>query len=539
MKSIVWDSQGAFVAGGYSDKTIKVWHFQEKSLWRVLKGHSEYLNAIAFHPHQPSLLASGSEDRTVRLWELEAAGGTGKQLLSLRGHGQSVQVLAWNRVGDRLASGSLDRTVRIWRLENSLLVSDQVLKGQAPVLSLSWHPSGEKIAVGGEDQTISFWLVQSPRKEAQTAPAAHIENSQELPEKEEEPVKGTEVAPATPATIPVPVHVLWHAHLNQVAVLRSDGELQVWNSSLSSVLSHISVAHPNAFEPSSLAWTHDGKRFAVSFRSSLKEILLYDHPETNPSAPSMKLRGDEGSIHLLSFQHDGAQLISVASDRTIQLWDLATGKLTKTLKGHTERINCLALNRFHPRIASAGNDNLIKVWHATTGVNLATLQGHKGSVTSALWLGKSETNHQSLLVSASSDTTIKLWDLSPSSSSPSSQGYSLLRSIKADQGPVTALHHLPGSDILVSISSRKLRFWQLQEAKLSQLPDPKQAESGDWAVVRELELSRSTALSAAASSSSSTVLGTSWSGDGSRFLLHTSNSITLFEAICYDLPQIT
>src|SRR5262245_57661414 len=63
--------------------------------------------------HDGHYLATGSDDRITRVWELSSPD---KPMLLLRGHGQDVKGVAWNRAGDRLATASLDGTVWLWEM---------------------------------------------------------------------------------------------------------------------------------------------------------------------------------------------------------------------------------------------------------------------------------------------------------------------------------------------------------------------------------------------------------------------------------------
>jgi WD40 repeat protein len=74
-----------------------------------LKGHRERIYALAFHP-DGKLLASGANDNTIRLWDLES----GIERLELRGHENYVHGLSFSPDGSTLASASGDNTVRLW-----------------------------------------------------------------------------------------------------------------------------------------------------------------------------------------------------------------------------------------------------------------------------------------------------------------------------------------------------------------------------------------------------------------------------------------
>jgi len=79
------------------------------TLRHVLEGHSEDIKQIAWSP-DGRILASGSEDKTIRLWDMQ----TGQTLQTLTGHSDVVTSIEWSRDGSTLAPGSWDDRILVW-----------------------------------------------------------------------------------------------------------------------------------------------------------------------------------------------------------------------------------------------------------------------------------------------------------------------------------------------------------------------------------------------------------------------------------------
>jgi len=75
---------------------------------RTLSGHS-YVNSIAISP-DGQILASGSDDSTIKLWNLRTG-----VLSTLSGHSSNVNSVVFDATGKILVSGSEDKTIKIWR----------------------------------------------------------------------------------------------------------------------------------------------------------------------------------------------------------------------------------------------------------------------------------------------------------------------------------------------------------------------------------------------------------------------------------------
>ena len=69
----------------------------------------------------------------------------------------------------------------------------------------------------------------------------------------------------------------------------------------------------------------------------------------------------------MAFSHDSKLLASASRDRTVKVWDAATGSLQQTLEGHSGSVNSVAFSRDSKLLASASRDRTVKVWDAATG----------------------------------------------------------------------------------------------------------------------------------------------------------------------------
>jgi len=109
---------GKLLASGSGDKTIKLWSLPEGALVKTLEGHKDTVRALAVSP-DGKLLASGSGDQTIKLWSLPE----GVLVKTLEGHKDTVRALAVSPDGQLLASGSSDGIIKLWSLPGGELAT--------------------------------------------------------------------------------------------------------------------------------------------------------------------------------------------------------------------------------------------------------------------------------------------------------------------------------------------------------------------------------------------------------------------------------
>jgi WD40 repeat protein len=88
----------------------------------------------------------------------------------------------------------------------------------------------------------------------------------------------------------------------------------------------------------------------------------------------------EGGIEAISLSADGARLLAGGDDKTIKLWDVASGRLLGTFSGHEERVNSVAFSNDGNRFASVSRDKTLKLWDTMSGTLLRTFEWQYGEI---------------------------------------------------------------------------------------------------------------------------------------------------------------
>ncbi|KAK3946803.1 WD40-repeat-containing domain protein [Pseudoneurospora amorphoporcata] len=104
--------------------------------------------------------------------------------------------------------------------------------------------------------------------------------------------------------------------------------------------------------------------------------------ESNWNARLQTLEGHSDVVGSVAFSPDGQRLASGSGDRTIKIWDVASGSCLQTLEGHSDLVGSVAFSPDGQRLASGSADKTIKIWDPASGSCLQTLEGHSDSVTS-------------------------------------------------------------------------------------------------------------------------------------------------------------
>jgi WD40 repeat protein len=180
IRSLCFNPAGNLLASASEDHTVKLWKVHGEGDSITLLGHTARLNSVAFSP-EGELIASGGDDETVRIWEVR----TGQVLMVLRPQVGPICSLAFSPDGRRLAVGSAlgnpsDDSCPVLLYELTTRKEKQLLIGhEYMVTCLAFHPTQSFLASGSGDTSILAWDLQTgqhgpPWKDARNQPVSRL-----------------------------------------------------------------------------------------------------------------------------------------------------------------------------------------------------------------------------------------------------------------------------------------------------------------------------------------------------------------------------
>ncbi|MXY99877.1 hypothetical protein F4Y93_04220 [Candidatus Poribacteria bacterium] len=150
---------GTKLASGSKDKTVRLWDTDTNEQLTILRKHTGWTNTLAFSPNGEKL-ASGSTDKTVNLWDTE----TGKLITTFKGHLNSIAALSFSPDGKTLASASADGAIKFWNTENGNLLPINITEHTEWVKAVSFFKDSSTLASVAFNGIVTFWDLKTSQK---------------------------------------------------------------------------------------------------------------------------------------------------------------------------------------------------------------------------------------------------------------------------------------------------------------------------------------------------------------------------------------
>ncbi|CCO33399.1 Vegetative incompatibility protein HET-E-1 [Rhizoctonia solani AG-1 IB] len=410
---IAFSNDGSRIACGLGGGDVYLCGLQQEAGSVVrLSGHSSSVSSVVFSPNGLHL-ASGSYDKTVRVWKIRTGRPVGKPF---KDHTASVLSVSYSDDGSRLVSASLD-AIRVWDPQTGQTVLGPLTAHSSAVSSVSFSPGGAFIASGSWDHTIRVYdahtghTVLGPlhgHTDAVNRVMYSPDGTRLYSCSDDGTVRtwnvqdrGTSDALSTASGVSIAILSVRYSHSGRHIVSGSfDGTVHVWDVRTGELVRGPLPGHEEVVR--SVNYSPDDQYIASG--SDDRTLRLWDASTGNDIHGPM--RGHSKSVNCVRFSADGSALVSGSYDGTVRMWDVRTGQQTKQLlKGDTWIVS-VGMSSDRRRVICGSSDGQIRVVDAHTGDTLVgPIKAHTSWVRSVeMWADGMR------FVSGSDDKSVRIWD---------------------------------------------------------------------------------------------------------------------------------
>ncbi|KAF9019013.1 WD40 repeat-like protein [Hymenopellis radicata] len=313
-------------------RSIQIWDSTTGELHQELVGHTKRITSVSFSD-DGAYIVSASEDMSICIWDTS----TGKQLRELLGHTGSVEVVAFSHDTQYIVSGSKDMSIHIWARDPK--VSDQLkqLDGHTDWVQCAVFSHDDmQVVSGSKDGSVRIWDVKA----------------------------GQQVRELTGHDNWI-CAVMFSPCGSQIMSGSYDGSLRIWDVSTGKALKQFDT--DETYDVSSVAFSRDGQKI-VSGSTLPYNVRICD---VTTGKLLKVLRDHCDNIQSVMFSHDGTRVVSASgwTDQSIHVW-MASERRPEELKGHTLQVRWVAFSSDGERVISVSGDKTIRVWDAATGRQL-------------------------------------------------------------------------------------------------------------------------------------------------------------------------
>ena len=481
--SLAFSPDGETIAAGEINGTVTLLSTKTKKRITTLVGHGlapsditepGSVLSLAFSP-DGATLASGSRDTTIRLWNTKTA----DHKVTLTGHGGRVPTVVFSSDGKTIASGatythwSSDSSIRLWDAKSGKHI--RTIKTPSRTYALAFSPDNETLASIGADGNIRIWNIKTgklkvnlTKQRVQRKPISVFPDGKkeiyanddgtytlvDVKTGEQKPFlkdfySGMETLVYSPFVNEIHSRIgsLVYSPDGKMIAIPDGASVWLWDVETDTHKATLSEDFKNFY---SMKFSPNGQFFAIEADKTIylwntetaKQVAAYTREKryrsilhvfspdskllatsakdtemvqlwsTETGYPKFLLMGNSSEVYSVLFSPDGNNIASISYNNAI-LWNAKTGKRKATFIS-PERLSFSL--RFTPdggvlvgyakALYENKGDNRIWIWDTQTGQQKFILKRHSGNITRTLFTPNGKT-----LISGSADNTMRFWDV--------------------------------------------------------------------------------------------------------------------------------
>ena len=475
--SLDFSADGLRLASGGYDHTARLWDPATGRELRVLTSAGSPVQTVRFQPYSDTFLATGGSDGKVRLWNANTGAGyllgvpassapaapfafspgepylytdldfsdvsrvdtlTGNiagqpirlqqpvtqmafspdgrililggprgslSALAIQGNtffnqsGSSLTATAVDRGGHLAATGATDGTVQVWCVNDP--VGPVIFRAAQDVVDAAFSPDGWRLAAADSSCHVRIWDFRGARR------LLDLNNARQV----------ADLAAPGASGGPRLLYLAFSRDGRTLATYCANNSspgsavLLVWDARTFKRLAEYKP--PGALDAGGMAESPDGHTIALD--TGTGRILFWD---TRIHRLTGQISVPQGTDHSLAFSPNGRLLAITAADDTVQLWNVSSSHLIASTSRNNSPFHYLAFSPDGSTLAATAQDSIVRIWQVPSLQLIATLSPPTPPLaigtTPVAYNGLAYTPDGKTLVTASSDSTAQVWDLSPS-----------------------------------------------------------------------------------------------------------------------------